>query len=50
MLDTILALNNELHKHKILRNELVEKIGLNELFNRNLKVYEKRNINKTTNS
>jgi hypothetical protein len=39
--------HNEFHKHKILRNKLVEERGLNELFGKNLKVYEKRNINQT---
>jgi ribosomal protein S14 len=42
--------HNELHKHKILRNKLVEERGLNELFNRNLIIYEKKVINKTINS
>ena len=36
--------HNNLHKHKILRNVLVEERGLNELFNRNLIIYEKKNI------
>lgn len=40
--------HNELHKHKILRNKLVEKRQLNDLFGRNLIVYEKKDINKTT--
>lgn len=36
--------HNKLHKHKKLRNDLVKNRGLNELFNRNLIVYDKRNI------
>lgn len=41
--------HNKLHKHKILRNELVEHRGLNTLFNRNLKVYDKRNVGEESN-
>ena len=43
-----IACHNELHKHKILRNKLVEDRELNDLFGRNFTVYEKININKTT--
>ena len=40
--------HNELHKHKILRNEIVEERGLSELFGKNLTIYEKKDINQTT--
>lgn len=37
--------HNELHKHKILRNKLVEERGLNKLFGRNLTTYDKKTSN-----
>jgi len=37
--------HNELHKHKILRNDIVEERGLNDLFDRNLTIYKKKYVN-----
>ena len=41
--------HNKLHKNKKLRNELVKNRNLNELFNRNLIVYDKRNVGEKSN-
>lgn len=37
--------HNELHKHKILRNDIVKERELDELFNRKLTIYEKKAVN-----
>jgi len=39
--------HNKLHSNKILRNDLVKERCLNELFKRNLHIYEKKSVNKT---